>query len=434
MAGESDGLDGYRQLAGELVSLLDESRYERTPSPSGRDSVPSTSTPETETATGEASRTARHPASLRLLDAAAFALPSELTTRFAAGEVLALDSERGVTLYVALPASGRVLALSPPSGAGEEIGLRVALTALFYGGIALLLLAWLLPLVGRLHALSASARAFGQGELGRRVRTSVTSNLHDIETEFNRMAARIRNLVEDNRLLGAAVSHDLRTPLARLRFGVEALAEEPPAALRQEYVRWLGEDVDSMEALVDVLLEFTRLDGSLDRAATSELALEPLIDDAVGHARTTGERELLWTGGAGHLVSAHEPQVRMLIRNLLQNAVRHAAVRVRVGLERHGGRILLVVEDDGPGIVPAERARVLEPFERGRPEEIGGDAREKARPDRDDRIGARSNHDGLGLAIVDRVAERHGATLAIGTSPLLGGARFEVGFPAARAA
>ena len=219
------------------------------------------------------------------------------------------------------------------------------------------------------------------------------------------MAARVQDLVEDNRLLSGAVSHDLRTPLARLRFGVGALAEGPPEAERERYLRWLEEDVGSMEELVDVLLEFTRLGGGPERAASSDLALEPLIGDGVAHARTTSGREIRWHPGAGHAVRAHAPHVRMLVINLLQNAARHAGSRVEVGLARRGARVVLTVEDDGPGIAPADRARVLRPFERGR--------------------SACARGHGLGLAIVQRVAERYGATLAIDASPTLGGARIE---------
>ena len=164
-------------------------------------------------------------------------MPPALERTLAAGEPLALDSESGVTLYVALPERGAVIAISPPRAERGAVRLRIALTALFYGGVILLILAWLLPLARRLRALSIAAAAFGTGALERRVSTDRHSQLHGIESEFNRMASRIETLLEDNRLLGNAVSHDLRTPLARLRLGIEVLAE----AHGREFARALRE-------------------------------------------------------------------------------------------------------------------------------------------------------------------------------------------------
>ena len=92
-------------------------------------------------------------------------------------------------------------------------------------------------MVRRLLILSNVAKAFGEGDLNQRVKKGSVSYISDLENEFNHMANRIQTLVEDNKLLGNAVSHDLRTPLARLRFGIDALAETSDESVREKLSR-----------------------------------------------------------------------------------------------------------------------------------------------------------------------------------------------------
>ncbi|MDB3936472.1 HAMP domain-containing protein, partial [Granulosicoccus sp.] len=143
---------------------------------------------------------------------------------------LALESDLGVTVYFALADGTTLLALEYPMSTGATTGIRLLLTFVFYLALVLLVMAWLLPLLRRLTRLTNTAWMFGRGDLSQRVPTRSRSDLHTLESTFNAMASRIENLVEDNRLLSRGVAHDLRTPLARLRFGIDSMVELDPEA------------------------------------------------------------------------------------------------------------------------------------------------------------------------------------------------------------
>ena len=128
-----------------------------------------------------------------------------------------------------------------------------------------------------MQALTTAAKAFGEGRLDQRVQTHRHSYLHDIECEFNNMAKRIQNLVADNKLLSSAVSHDLRTPLARLRFGIDALDETGDEQTRKQYLERISADLTSMEQLVEVLLEYARLDKELADLPLQNIDIVSLI-------------------------------------------------------------------------------------------------------------------------------------------------------------
>lgn len=354
------------------------------------------------------------PAGLTLQPLDALPLPPDLRADFERGQPLLLETERGLRLHLRLPDGQRLLSLQlPPEARARDSGqgLSLALTLLFYLGLLGFVLLWLRPLLQRLERLRQAARGFGQGELERRVEPSARSYIAEIEAEFNRMAQRIQTLIEDNRLLGSAVSHDLRTPLARLRFGIEALGETQDEAVRERYRQHLSRDIAAMESLVELLLGYARLEQLRTQLPAQPLALRALIESTLAASAWTGSGPQLQLDGLQDLQVRGDPHtLRMLLDNLLQNAFRYARTTVRISLGPEGDAALLCVEDDGPGIAPADRESVLKPFVRGAGDE-------------------RAGH-GLGLAIVARIADWHGAQLAIDASPQLGGARITLRFAA----
>jgi len=172
---ETDGLQVYREVGNNLVS-----------------SVGSYS----ELTNIIAAWPESNPIELRLIGATELALPLELETLVGSGEPLVLESESGVLLLFAVPDSEQLLSLSPPT-VESETPLAVVLTMLFYGAMISLVLLWIYPLARRLLALGRSARAFGEGQLDRRVSTHERSFLYEIENEFNAMAQRIQSLIAD---------------------------------------------------------------------------------------------------------------------------------------------------------------------------------------------------------------------------------------------
>ena len=390
---ETDGLQVYREVGNDLVTSVES---------------------HTQLVTIIAAWPESNPIKLRLIGAAELALPVELKDQIGSGEPLVLESESDVLLLFAVPDSEQLLSLSPPQ-VESETPLAVVLTMLFYSGVISLVLLWIYPLASRLLALGRGAKAFGEGQLDRRVSTHQRSLLYEIENEFNAMAQRIQSLIADNKMLASAVSHDLRTPLARLRFGIDLLDEAKDEQVRAEYQLRLSNDLTAMENLVDVLLEYARLDKQLSDMHKSPINLSKLINDSVESLSDLSDTAIEWDQSTEQFIThAHARYVAMMINNLLQNAVNYTNGRVSVSLAKKRAGIVLSIEDDGPGIPAEMRNEMLKPFVRGKREEAN----------------VSSKGFGMGLAIVSRIAQWHDAQFVIGRSEKLGGAQFVILFAA----
>lgn len=350
-----------------------------------------------------------HSISLALDSAENFPLPPTLATRFKQGEPLLLEDESEVTINYWLPKHKQILILKMAINNKQNVSrLQMSMTLLFYVGILALVLVWLYPLINRLQKLAKVAKAFGEGDLSRRIALSSASYIADIETEFNHMASRIETLVNDNKLLGNAVSHDLRTPLARLRFGIDALEDTKDPLKREKYQKHLARDIDEMERLVNVLLSYARLEQKLDNLSKEPVDLSALVLHCVDsqHMPDTDIKQVIQ---AELYVQGEANYLSMLVNNLLINAHQYANGCIKVGVQRNGKFVQLTVEDNGPGIPFEKRQELLKPFIRGdNPDVTPGY--------------------GMGLAIVSRISQWHQAELEISHSVELGGAKFCVFF------
>ncbi len=322
--------------------------------------------------------------------------------------VIPLAGEPRQWLEVRLPRVSRAMERWVTAAAWGALSLIV-------GGILLLL--WALPLWRDLDRLRNATLRMGQGDLGARVRLSRLAGMRHVGESFNQMAERISALVENQRSLTNAVSHELRTPLARLSFEVALLGQDQHLPKRHHILRDMQADISELESLVAELLVYARLERPTDETVKLET-----VDtcDWLGEALAQVAHQAEARGIQCHVRGDHPPRVRLHPRymsrallNLVQNAVRYASRHVEVELRQcPAGGFELIVDDDGGGIAPDDRARVFEPFIRldeSRDRGTGGA--------------------GLGLAIVWRVAASHGGGIDIQDSPL-GGARFVLRWPA----
>ena len=272
--------------------------------------------------------------------------------------------------------------------------------ALIAGVIGLVAWPVVRHLTRRLERLRRGVEQWGGGDLALRVPVEGKDEVAAVATSFNRAAERIEELVTAHRSLLANASHELRSPLARLRMASELQDASPSEARRLEILRNLSE----LDELVGEILLASRL----DHAGTIELAdavdLLALVAEEGARAGVTVTGEAVMVKGDARLIGR-------LVRNLMQNALRHGAPPVEAEIRRNGDTVELAVRDHGPGIAEAERERVFEAFYRpsGRSEQAGGW--------------------GLGLALVRQIAQHHGANVRQET-PADGGARFVVSFPA----
>ncbi|MGO1069999.1 ATP-binding protein [Lysobacter sp. CA199] len=277
------------------------------------------------------------------------------------------------------------------------------------------LMIWLQPHWRDLERLRETAAQFGDGDLGARARLRGGSSIRQLCAYFNNMADQIGRLIQSQRDMVNAASHELRTPITRLEFGLANLADTLDDRVARARVHALRCDVEELDLLVGELLTL----GMLERNGATP-TLEPVQLAAFLRASTGVSAEELrirstnieWAiSPALDEIDVEPRSLRRAFSNLMRNAVRYADHTIRVSAEVDGEDWLLVVEDDGVGIPPEDRRRVFEPFyrlDRSRDRATGGF--------------------GLGLSIVRQVVDRHGGQIHVDASPL-GGARFVARLP-----
>ncbi len=351
--------------------------------------------------------------SINLVAADDLPLPATVQEVLNSEKLLTLESEQDITLHFLLPRTERVLNIRLAKYEPLDTRLRLILTLLFYGAVVSLILLWLYPLVRRIQRLTVSAKRFGEGEFSERISTKPSSQLYGIESEFNRMAQRIQDLLADNKLLSTAVSHDLRTPLARLRFGVDALSEQITSESQQDYINRISQDLEQMEDLVEVLLEFSKLDQRLTELPLKSVDLKLILEECVHVVAHDQRIEYDIDTSTRRFVLGEDRYLKMLFNNLIDNASKFANNAIRISVSGDNESIRVLFEDDGAGFPQNSEQRLLKPFEKGAV----------------DNIHSNKSGYGMGLAIVQRIVQWHHAELSIDSSESLGGAKVVVQFP-----
>jgi two-component system, OmpR family, sensor kinase len=238
-------------------------------------------------------------------------------------------------------------------------------------------------LTKRLEALRRGVERWGAGDLSVRVDESGSDEAAFLARRFNHAAARVEQLVKSHKSLLANASHELRSPLARIRMGLELLGPKAEPAARREIERNIAE----LDQLVEEILLASRLDApETDIGTREQVDLTGLAAEEC--ART--DAELLPSEDGEPVVVEGVPRLlRRVVRNLLENARRYSRGPVQVEVAREGAEAVLRVTDHGPGVPPDQRERIFEPFYRlpGASEREGGV--------------------GLGLALVKGIVQRH---------------------------
>lgn len=297
------------------------------------------------------------------------------------------------------------------------IGLIVA------GGVVLVMAASAVHLVTRrvarpIRELTAATRAMAEGDLDQRAMPSGPEEFEDLAVDFNRMADRVREMMARQQAFVADAAHELRSPLAGARLRAEMLQDHgrDNVDMVQQYVPQLLRDMDHLQRLVDHLLALSRLDQGHE-PPFSMLDLAPLLYEL------TDEMSLLFRNAGvtlavdvpPHLplVSSNAEAMRMVIRNLLDNALQHtrSGGRVTLNADAEDSMVKISVSDTGQGIPPESLLHIFDRFYRV----------DKAR--------TRKGGAGLGLSLVRRIVETHGGRVFV-ESQLGQGATFTVRLPA----
>jgi signal transduction histidine kinase len=313
----------------------------------------------------------------------AFAVPIRVSA-----EPLSEDhgrSPRGqVILYADLPDGQRIVFTIPDYPRGAGYGLLIFSVSIIF--IAIVVSIWMA------HRIAAPIRDFGRA--AERLGVDLTAppltergpqELRATIQTFNRMQDRLRRFLEDRTQMLAAISHDLRAPLTRLRLRAELVAVG-------EQQRKMFDDLEDMNVMIDSTLAFARNDARREPRRLVDLGV--LVGDVCEDASDAGG-EVSYTGQRGIDIPCRPTDIRRAVANLVDNAVKYGGC-VRVDVVRDAGRVTIVVDDDGPGIPTEDQEKVFAPFYR----------REVARDPAKAGVG-------LGLSIARTIAREHGGDVTL---------------------
>lgn len=322
----------------------------------------------------------------------------ELSMRIATLERIELPDNREVVLYLRLDGQLYRTALERTRVSAANAH-QLFVNMVFFGGLmTLIAFLYMRNQLRPITRLAAAAEAFGKG------RTMPYSPAGAVEVRaaghaFLDMRSRIDRHIEQRTMMLSGVSHDLRTPLTRLRLGLSLLEDEDRDPLER--------DVEEMQRLIDAFLDFARNDAETAKSEPTDAF--DLVRRIVEDAARGGQTISIGTMEGSGLVMLRPRALRRAVENLVGNARRYArACCVSVQLT---DRVLRIrVEDDGPGIPPDRREDALRPFVRLDP------ARNQDK----------GSGVGLGLAISADIARAHGGVLRLGQSETLGGLRADI--------
>ena len=345
--------------------------------------------------------------------AADFFMSSSEKERLRSGDIAFRDRPGGGQVYLRrIKDSDRALRIEWVGAYEYQLIYYALIVALVTAAMCAILWRWVRPLWRDLQSLTAATARVGEGNFGVRAEVARDSLLEPIAAAFNVMAGRVQALLQSHRDLEQSVAHELRTPLAQLKFDLELARSSSVPGERGERFAAMERDVVDLEDLVSELLVLASL-RQAPPYAPREVPAGALVDEVLrrAHDEMRAAGRAIAIEGPRNLPESLSCDAKYLSRalvNVLRNAVRYARSKVALTIERAGPRTVISVDDDGPGVPPNERERLFEPFTR-----MHGSR------------GRDSGGVGLGLAIVKSVAEWHGGEAHISDSPL-GGARVSI--------
>lgn len=356
------------------------------------------------------------------LDETQIALPAATATALNSQKVVALRVDDNHASLLIKDQHQQFHLYGPVRMPPESDSRAWSLYLLFFGALGLLLLYWLWPIFRDLNHIETSLKSSGKA-LDLRFNLPAHSTAAPVAMAIERLSQQVLQLLSSQRDMTHFIAHDLRTPLARMRFALAMLKNDQPD-LRQD----LFDNIVEMERIATEYLRYAE-----EEAHHSVLALEPLNTDSfftdlhlkTGSAPVMADRDhqSIENGIAISLslsakdFFADRFSLERAVSNLLQNALRFARSQICISLQTGHGVCILRVDDDGPGVPKGARHRFGTAFS-----QANKDSPHAVRSERERGFG-------LGLYIVLRVAMLHRGHMKILSSPRLGGARFELVWP-----
>lgn len=308
------------------------------------------------------------------------------------------------------PSLNSLIRIGPVAQQQERFVLRL-LPPLFYLSIFVVVGLWLRPLLSDLNLITAAAQKFAADYREPLSVAKGTSQLTNLASNLDDMSSRLSGLIRSQKELIAALSHEMRTPLARIRFALAVMSNKDKKDL-QEQLDELGNDVQEIDQLIGTMLSYARLDHPDLKMNWQKVPLDAWLTQSIEKCRQPDKEISVVNGEALDAAWMDSRLMSLALSNLLVNACRYANRCVRCTVHFADGQYRIEIEDDGKGIPDSERETIFKAFTRiddSRNRETGGY--------------------GLGLAIVSRIAALHGGEVLAGASEALGGAKFTLSWP-----
>lgn len=306
-----------------------------------------------------------------------------------------------------------IIRLGPLSAIDDSPVLNL-LPPLFYLSIFIVVGLWLRPLLKDIDVISGGAQRFAADYREPPSTADKTTQLTALARNLDEMAARLSSVLRSQKELIAALSHEMRTPLARIRFALAVIANSDDEKLKAKLAA-MNDDVQEVDDLIASMLNYARLDHPDTTMHWQTVPANEWLELIVRKNQPESIQIDLCIESAPNTIAMDPRLMELALSNLLVNATKYACEGARCSLAEEDGNYVLTVEDDGSGIPEEERDKVFKAFARiddSRNRETGGY--------------------GLGLAIVARVAELHGGVARISSSELLGGAQLWIRWPVRR--
>lgn len=342
---------------------------------------------------------------LQVTDASAVAFLPEQQAQLSQGQALIVYDESD-SIFIHRIANSKLLTIGPITTSSPDNLLKTTILVMSYIFLAVVILFWSWPLWRDLVKLTWLAKQYGRGRFDVNAKISSSSVIQPVSQKFSAMAAKISRLIADQQLMFNAVSHDIRTPLTRLKFSVAMLPQDNNMIADE-----MTQDINEIETLLDDILNYGRLDTQQQNLKLSQVNISQLLINQVQKQNSVSpvpitldiSGSITWQCD-GHLLE------RAFV-NVITNAMRYSKQLIKVSVAQQNNNLLISIEDDGTGISEQDREKIFLPFNRL------DTSRNKAQ-----------GGFGLGLAIVQRIMQWHQGECKV-TDSKLGGAKFILVLP-----
>lgn len=355
--------------------------------------------------------------SLSLGQTSHVALPQSLLTQLSQTGGLLLASENNPYLIRALDKHSDVfIKMHIPNDPIENNNIDIILTTILYLGVCSIIILWLFPLTRRLYFLTSVAEKIGEGNLELRVSTNKYSYIRSFENSFNQMAEKIENLVNDNKILARSLSHDIRTPMSCLRFGVEAALDSKDISKKDVYIHRMEAELTRMEDMTSAFLEYAGMERKSFNLKKEPINIHYFLQNVAEDLQPLAQQynvNIQYNKIEDSTsVMLDEYWCQRALQNLISNAVHYASKLVFINVNITASTLIINIEDDGKGIPENKLNIIFSPFVK-----------------LDNNRSREQGHFGLGLAICNKVMDWHQGQALASNSSQYGGAKFTLRFP-----